>query len=52
MTNEEKISKLVLVMDKVEKFVSAKMPGSALFSPELKFIRNEIKDLKSSCNLS
>lgn len=51
MTIDEKISKLVLVMDKVEKFVSAKMPGSAIFNPELKFIRNEIKELKAECNI-
>ncbi|GBF49388.1 hypothetical protein LPTSP4_09010 [Leptospira ryugenii] len=47
MTNEQKISRIIEVLDKVERFVSGKMPGDALLNPELKAIRKDIKELKS-----
>ncbi|GEM_PF-5545507 len=48
MTAEQKIDRLINILDKVEKFVSRQMPGSALLSPELKEIRKDINELKSN----
>ena len=54
MTTDEKVNKIIEIMDNLEQFVmkllSKQAPGTAIFNTDLSDIRKKIKNLKTNIN--
>lgn len=54
MTTNEKVNKIIEIMDNLEQFVSKLLsrqaPGTAIFNSDLNDIRKKIKNLKNDIN--
>ncbi len=46
ITVEEKVDRLITIMERLYNFAASKMAGSAMFNKDLQAVKSELKELK------